>query len=119
MEQKNPCAESTAILVPMMGCARATDETEESNVIPTILLGLTSSHPACSKQVLKSFHPFCQHANHEFIQTVLRTMFLKVIWYDSLSDCIGRKFLTEQIGCVPDNLEEENFICRFRSVYGE
>ena len=88
-------------------------------MIPTILSALATSHPACSTQVLKGLLPFSQHSNHQFIQTVLCTVFLKVIWNVSLSDCIGRKFLPGQMGRVPDRLDEDNFTCILCSVYAE
>lgn len=88
------CAERMAMLIPLTGCARPADELDGSNVIPMILSGLSSSYPACSKQVLKGLCPFSQHANHQFVQIVLSSMFLKVIWNDSISDCMQWHFLT-------------------------
>lgn len=69
------------------------DQLEESNVITKNLGGLASSHPACSKQILKGLRPSSQHGNHEFIHIVLPSVFLYVIWNNSLSDCIGSEFL--------------------------
>lgn len=95
------------MLIPQMICACANDEPEESNGIRTILSALASFHPASSKKGLKGLRPLSQHAYQPFVQTVLQSIFLMVIWNDNLLDCIGRKFLTRQMGCVPDTLNEE------------
>ena len=40
------------------GCAPATDELEENNLVPTILSGLASSHPASPSRFWKDCAPF-------------------------------------------------------------
>lgn len=95
------------------GCARATDELEERNGIPTALRDrpvLIQLVAKAASERLGSLFSTRRTGVHSH-STTLRVSQGYLEGQLFRLHCIGTEFLTGEMGCVPDRLGEQNFIC--------